>query len=122
MGEDYYKPPAGGENSDSKSASPLGKRKKPLATAAIMDHLLGPICPICAKALGPSASNQALNDHIDWCLNKDAISEASKRTPKKAKGLGGDDTAKRKPLPGTRGGRANGNGKRVMMGWLKKEG
>jgi DNA polymerase kappa len=49
------------------------------------DHLLGPSCPICGATLGPSTSNQDLNDHVDLCLNKDAISQASKRTPKKAR-------------------------------------
>ena len=60
------------------SSTTLGKRKAE-------DYLLGPVCPICAKALGPTTSNQGLNDHIDRCLNKDAIYEASKRTPKKVK-------------------------------------
>lgn len=49
------------------------------------EHSLGPSCPICSATLGPSTSNQELNDHIDFCLNRDAISEASKRTPKKAR-------------------------------------
>ena len=49
------------------------------------DHLLGPACPICGHALGPGTSNQELNDHVDMCLNKDAIAAASKATPKKAK-------------------------------------
>jgi len=40
-------------------------------------HLLGPICPICSKTLGMGTSNQGLNEHIDWCLNRDAIRGAS---------------------------------------------
>ncbi|KAI9639378.1 uncharacterized protein MKK02DRAFT_35023 [Dioszegia hungarica] len=66
------------------------------------DHLLGPVCPICGKALGPGTSNQDLNEHIDWCLNKDAIGEAKKRTPKKPK----KDPDKKEP-------------KGSMMAWLK---
>jgi DNA polymerase kappa len=49
------------------------------------DHLLGPSCPICGETLGPTTSNQELNDHVDMCLNKDAIVAASKATPKKPK-------------------------------------
>lgn len=64
-------------------------------------HLLGPLCPICGKTLGLGTSNQALNDHIDLCLNKDAIGEASKPTPKKPK----KDPDK---------------GKGSMRAWLKK--
>lgn len=59
-------------------------------------HLLGPTCPICSKALGPGTSNQGLNDHIDWCLNRDAIADASKPSPKKVK-LG--QPAPKKPRP-----------------------
>ncbi|WVQ99536.1 hypothetical protein IAU59_006672 [Kwoniella sp. CBS 9459] len=58
----------------------LGKRK-----ASDPSHLLGPVCPICDKALGAGVSNQGLNEHIDWCLNRDAIREASTTSPKKAK-------------------------------------
>ncbi|KAK4689989.1 DNA polymerase kappa, partial [Tremellales sp. Uapishka_1] len=64
----------------------LGKRKSTSPDAmptTEKKHTLGPVCPICAKTLGPSTSNQGLNEHIDRCLNTEAISEASKRTPKK---------------------------------------
>lgn len=49
------------------------------------DQALGPACPICGERLEASTSNQKLNDHVDMCLNKDAIYQASKATPKKAK-------------------------------------
>lgn len=74
------------------------------------DHLLGPACPICSKRLGPSTSNTDLNDHIDWCLNRDAIENAGMPTPKKARIA---DTAKRK--------RPKEIGKGTMLAWLKKE-
>lgn len=90
--------------------SSLGKRKSPTPTSA---HLLGPSCPVCSKALGPGASNQALNEHIDWCLNKDAISEASKRTPKKAT-ANRPDTAKRKKVGGSE------EAKGSMLNWLNR--
>jgi DNA polymerase kappa len=74
------------------------------------DHLLGPSCPICAATLGPSTSNQELNDHIDLCLNKDAISQASKRTPKKAR-----------PMPEPKAESKKGSEKvGGMMEWLRK--
>jgi DNA polymerase kappa len=74
------------------------------------DHLLGPSCPICGATLGPSTSNQELNDHIDYCLNRDAISQASKRTPKKARPA---DTIKEK---------VKGDGVKdgAMLQWLRK--
>jgi DNA polymerase kappa len=80
------------------------------------NHLLGPVCPICSKALGPSTSNQGLNEHIDSCLNKDAIQEAAKRSPKKSKRDVGDK-------PG--GIREKGKGqakKGSMMAWLNRSG
>jgi len=82
-------------------------------------HLLGPICPICAKALGPSTSNQDLNDHVDWCLNRDAISEASKKTPKRVKReyVDGpvDDRARKKGTKDMKPGTG------MMSSWLTKE-
>lgn len=114
-GEDDQMSPDEGSESDRKAASVLGKRKTSPSPMAETSHLLGPICPICSKALGPATSNNGLNDHIDWCLNKDAISEASKRSPKKAKGVEGGDTAKKKG--GGRGMSTRGG----MMDWLKKE-
>jgi DNA polymerase kappa len=88
-------------------------------------HLLGPVCPICSKALGPSTSNQGLNEHIDWCLNKDAIKEASTRSSKKAKREG---VADRSSTPeGAVKGKSGGKGKadarkESMMSWLNKSG
>jgi hypothetical protein len=70
------------------------------------DHLLGPSCPICDATLGPSTSNQELNDHVDLCLNRDAISQASKRTPKKSRPMAEPKKAVEKS-----GG---------MMDWLRK--
>jgi hypothetical protein len=49
-------------------------------------HTLGPICPICSKALGPTTSNQGLNEHIDLCLSEEAIITASTQTLKKTDG------------------------------------
>ena len=83
---------------DMDDAGRNGKRKS--------DHLLGPSCPICGESLGPSTSNQELNDHVDWCLNKDAIQQAGKVTPKKPKRPKPPD---RKP------------GDRGMLQWLKKD-
>ncbi|WVW84095.1 hypothetical protein I302_106124 [Kwoniella bestiolae CBS 10118] len=73
-------------------------------------HLLGPVCPICNKALGPGTSNIGLNEHIDWCLNRDAISEASKKSPaaKKARTDGKSTAKKGRDVKGT------------MLDWLKK--
>ncbi|WRT66532.1 uncharacterized protein IL334_003491 [Kwoniella shivajii] len=115
--DDDMDSPAISESEDSSITNTTGKRKS-LSTNT---HLLGPICPICNKALGPSTSNQGLNDHIDWCLNKDAIQEASKKTPKKMKiekkGIG-DDTISRTVESKKKGG---GNGtKGTMLNWLKK--
>ncbi|KAK8864554.1 hypothetical protein IAR55_001804 [Kwoniella newhampshirensis] len=113
-----------GEDDEEEVQSPetsdaLGKRKSP--------SLLGPICPICSKSLGAGTSNQDLNDHIDWCLNKDAISEASKRSPNVKIDAGKDREKKRlkqeKDRPGGAatgkkhiGGGANSGG---MLDWLK---
>lgn len=119
MFQEDFLPAVEGMNSDTVATLHLGKRKELPTASAAKNHLLGPICPICSKALGPSTSNQGLNDHVDWCLNKDAISSASKRTPKKAKGSGGDSTAKRKPESSTA--KKKGDGKSAMMGWLKKD-
>lgn len=70
------------------------------------DHLLGPSCPICGDTLGPTTSNQELNDHVDMCLNKDAIVAASKATPKKTKRA-------RAPAPAAESGTG-------MLQWLRK--
>lgn len=78
---------------------PDGKRKR--------DHLLGPSCPICGDVLGPFSSNQELNDHVDWCLNKDAIRKAGQATPKKAK----------RPKPPDR----QREGDRGMLQWLNRK-
>ena len=92
-----------------------GKRK------AQEDHLSGPSCPICSTHLSPSTSNQDLNNHIDRCLNKDAIKDA-KRTPKKAKGIDGSDTGKRKSFSKQdTAKKKSGTDRGSMMGWLKKE-
>lgn len=100
---------------------PTGLKRK------LDSHTLGPVCPICAKALGPSTSNQDLNDHVDWCLNKDAISQASKRTPKKAKrqrveGVGdeGESGKKRADPNGKEGRGSKQQEKGSMMSWLSK--
>lgn len=76
----------------------IGKRKR--------DHLLGPSCPICGTTLGPATSNQELNDHVDMCLNKDAIAAAGKATPKKVKRA-------RPPAPPPESGTG-------MLQWLRK--
>lgn len=70
------------------------------------DHLLGPSCPICGDTLGPTTSNQELNDHVDMCLNKDAIVAAGKATPKKPKRV-------RPPPPVPESGTG-------MLQWLRK--
>lgn len=70
------------------------------------DHLLGPSCPICGNTLGPTTSNQELNDHVDMCLNKDAIVAAGKATPKKTK-------RSRPPAPPPESGTG-------MLQWLRK--
>ena len=121
MDESDFRPPDDIMDSDDKPATLLGKRKTSNTNSGEKNHLLGPICPICAKVLGPSTSNQGLNDHVDWCLNKDAITEAGKRTPKKAKGSGGSDTAKRKGVVSARDVSRKAENKSSMMGWLKKE-
>ncbi|WWD17130.1 hypothetical protein CI109_101567 [Kwoniella shandongensis] len=103
--------------SRSRSGTPstkvFGKRKSPSPG----QHLLGPVCPICGKHLGPGTSNQDLNDHIDWCLNKDAISEASKKSPEREK----KRVKQEKDRPGAGAGAAvkkkNGGG---MLDWLKR--
>jgi DNA polymerase kappa len=84
-----------------------GKRKSPVSTPS---HTLGPVCPICAKALGPSTSNQGLNEHIDWCLNKDAIVEAGAGATKKA----------RSETPEMTRGSGKPAGKGSMLDWFRK--
>ncbi|ORY32874.1 hypothetical protein BCR39DRAFT_522235 [Naematelia encephala] len=97
--------PSGESEGELNSSTNLGKRS----------HTLGPVCPICAKALGPTTSNTGLNEHIDWCLNREAIEEAGKRTPKKPKlDRGGDEARKGRG----RGKDPPGNG--GMMAWLSK--
>ncbi|OCF41902.1 DNA polymerase kappa subunit [Kwoniella heveanensis CBS 569] len=112
------------------SAGVLGKRK-----ASDQAHLLGPICPICDKALGAGVSNQGLNEHIDWCLNRDAIKEASARSPKKTKVEKdpdrGDGRVSRKkakqdfpsgPAASVGKAKGKGQGKGGMLDWLKRGG
>ncbi|WVF71330.1 hypothetical protein IAT40_006133 [Kwoniella sp. CBS 6097] len=107
----------------------LGKRK-----ASDPSHLLGPVCPICDKALGAGVSNQGLNEHIDWCLNRDAIRAASAKSPKKAKvekdpdraGVGAGGQLSRRPsgasasVKGRGKNNGKGKGKGSMLDWLKK--
>ena len=120
MEEEDFFPPKEGNDADGLPFSILGKPKESPAASAGKGHLLGPICPICAKALGPSTSNQGLNDHIDWCLNQEAIFAASKQTPKRTRGSGEDDTAKRKPLLQDKA-KKKGDEKGSMLGWLTKD-
>jgi DNA polymerase kappa len=40
----------------------------------------GPTCPICTQTLPQGTSNQALNDHVDQCLNRDVIEAAGDRS------------------------------------------
>lgn len=66
----------------------IKKRKSPSPTREAPSPAAGPICPICGQTLDAGTSNQQLNEHLDWCLNKDAIREASRVSPvaqKKAK-------------------------------------
>ncbi|EIW70473.1 hypothetical protein TREMEDRAFT_68079 [Tremella mesenterica DSM 1558] len=71
-------------------------------------HTLSPTCPICLKTLGPGTSNEALNKHVDLCLNKDIIVTAEK-TPKRVKV---EDKGKKK-------GKASSE-KGTMLAWLKR--
>ncbi|WVQ74022.1 hypothetical protein IAR50_003603 [Cryptococcus sp. DSM 104548] len=63
----------------------LGKRKSPTPSLDVPSPSAGPACPICGQNLPEGTSNQELNDHVDWCLNKDAIKEASRVSPVAAK-------------------------------------
>lgn len=72
----------------------------------------GPSCPICGMALGKDASNQELNDHVDLCLNREAIGDAAKPSPQKkprsnSGGTGKNDRRQQPP-------------KGSMLAWLKK--
>jgi hypothetical protein len=44
-----------------------------------------PVCPICQERLARGTTNQALNDHIDLCLNSEAIEAAGGPTQRKRK-------------------------------------
>lgn len=94
-------------------------------------HVLGPICPICSKTLGMGTSNQDLNEHIDWCLNRDAVRKAT---------VTADDRPVKRAKPGeekdykssyNEGGSEKGKGKKgkmkepakgSMMEWLSRAG
>ncbi|WWC89166.1 uncharacterized protein L201_004084 [Kwoniella dendrophila CBS 6074] len=99
------------DNGTPPPTSTLGKRKS--LEVDKPSHLLGPVCPICNKALGPGTSNTGLNEHIDWCLNKDAISEASKRSP--VKKIKTDNKVGNRNIP-----KKGKDGKGTMLSWLKK--
>lgn len=72
----------------------------------------GPACPICGEHLRPDASNQELNDHVDLCLNREAIGDAARPSPQK------------KPRRDSRESSEKGKGpppkKGSMLAWLKK--
>jgi hypothetical protein len=93
------------------STKVLGKRKSPTPASASSSrhttahvHTLGPICPICSKALGAGTSNQGLNEHIDWCLNQDAIEavDKPKKIRDKMRSDSGKDRDKKKGVGGRR--------------------
>nr|XP_018262802.1 DNA polymerase kappa subunit [Kwoniella dejecticola CBS 10117]OBR84960.1 DNA polymerase kappa subunit [Kwoniella dejecticola CBS 10117] len=106
LDDDQDGSPAPNETLTPPPTSALGKRK---SSENDKSHLLGPVCPICSKALGAGTSNIGLNEHIDWCLNKDAISEASKKSPVKKARLENGVQAKKAKEKGT------------MLDWLKKK-
>lgn len=55
--------------STSSVPKPKGMPTRPAASQATLD------CPICAKSL--KTDNAGLNEHIDFCLSRDAIKQAS---------------------------------------------
>lgn len=59
-----------------------------------------PECPLCLRTLPAGTTNQALNDHIDLCLNREAIANAT-----------GDTGTVKKKKQGP---------KDTMMDWLKR--
>jgi DNA polymerase kappa len=82
--------------------------------------ILGPVCPLCSKALGPGTSNSELNQHIDMCLNRDALGAGSMSPkPKRPSSSGTDhrpDGSKRRrqaQQPKTAAGS-------MMNNWLKR--
>lgn len=98
------------------------KRKSPSPTRDAPSPTAGPICPICGQALDAGTSNQQLNDHVDWCLNKDAIKEASRVSPvakKKAKiGRTSERTSSNVTGPSKKDGSKGEKG--TISSWLKK--
>jgi len=83
----------------------LGKRKSASPNAEP-----GPACPICMKPLQAGASNQALNDHIDVCLNREAIVAAGGTLDE-----GSSTTKTKRPKKGATSTTAT---KGTMLNWL----
>ncbi|KAL7423654.1 hypothetical protein Q5752_001235 [Cryptotrichosporon argae] len=85
---DYLPPdPAGPAAASDMKTAELGASRSGDTRSA------GPVCPICAKALGAGTTNDKLNEHVDWCLNREAIKEASGSGGEKRKrgtSVGGD--------------------------------
>ncbi|OWZ65523.1 hypothetical protein AYX15_02985 [Cryptococcus neoformans] len=101
----------------------IKKRKSPSPTREAPSPAAGPICPICGQTLDAGTSNQQLNEHLDWCLNKDAIKEASRVSPvaqKKAK-IGRTNESTSSNIRGlAKKDRPKGE-KGTIASWLKKD-
>lgn len=80
-----------------KSPSPPG----PLIDKGKDSSLSTQVCPICGTAL--STNNDGLNAHVDFCLSKSAIREAtrgSSHSPEKRAGAGKPSAQSRTTKPG----------------------
>lgn len=85
------------------------------------------VCPICAKTL--QTDNAGLNAHIDWCLSRSAILEASasassssdaaKALMQAKKGTGGKKTAPTatNPKPNSSKGQSKGGKSDIRFAW-----
>ncbi|TYJ58644.1 hypothetical protein B9479_000480 [Cryptococcus floricola] len=107
----------------------LGKRKSPTPSTDVPSPSPGPACPICGQHLPGGTSNHELNDHVDWCLNKDAIREASRVSPAVTKRLKavqkgpvvirGESSSPVKPKEQMKEARVDERG--TISAWLKKK-
>ncbi|KAL1411451.1 hypothetical protein Q8F55_002407 [Vanrija albida] len=111
--EDDFKQPVDEPDGDAHRATP-GSSPVPDQDP---EHILGPVCPLCQKALGPGTSNAELNRHVDLCLNRDALGASSLSPKPKRPSTGGTDT---RPEGSKRRRQANPKAAGGMMDWLKR--
>ena len=66
------------DNELAESSDRFGMKSPTRPTSAISEDKAEQHCPVCSRTL--VTDNQGLNEHIDFCLSRDAIREARSST------------------------------------------